>query len=48
MPSVVQTVPNDAAELVDVALKKFKAYDGDLEAVHPYDKAPGGGAGVPK
>ncbi|HWP09255.1 MAG TPA: pilus assembly protein N-terminal domain-containing protein [Polyangiaceae bacterium] len=48
VPSVVQTVPNDAAELVDVALKKFKAYDGDLEAVHPYDKAPGGGAGVPK
>lgn len=48
VPSVVQTVPNAAAELVDVALKKFKAYDGDLEAVHPYDKAPGGGVGVPK
>jgi pilus assembly protein CpaC len=48
VPSVVQTVPNAAAELVDVALKKFKAYDGDLESVHPYDKAPAGGVGVPR
>jgi len=48
VPSVVQTVPTAAAELVDVALKKFKAYDGDLEGVHPYDNAPGGGVGVPR
>jgi pilus assembly protein CpaC len=48
VPSVVQTVPSAAAELVDVALKKFKAYEGDLEAVHPYDNAPAGGVGVPR
>ena len=48
VPSVVQTVPSAAAELVDVALKKFKAYSGDLEAVRPYDKAPGGNVGVPR
>ena len=48
VPSVVQSVPNAAAELVDVALKKFKAYDGDLESVHAYDKAPAGGVNVPR
>jgi pilus assembly protein CpaC len=48
VPSVVQTVPNAAAELVDVALKKFKKYDGDIETVHAYDKAPAGGVGVPR
>lgn len=48
VPSVVQTVPSAAADLVDLALKKFKAYDGNLEAVKPYDQSPGGGVGVPK
>jgi len=48
VPSVVQTVPSAAADLVDLALKKFKAYDGNLEAVKPYDQSPGGGVGVPR
>jgi pilus assembly protein CpaC len=48
VPSVVQTVPSAAADLVDVALKKFKAYSGDLENVRAYDKAPAGGVGVPR
>jgi len=48
VPSVVQTVPSAAADLVDVALKKFKAYDGDIETVHAYDKQPAGGVGVPR
>ena len=48
VPSVVQSVPSAAADLVDLALKKFKAYDGNLEAVKPYDNSPGGGVGVPR
>ena len=48
VPSVIQTVPNEASELVTIALDKFKNYSGDVEAVHAYDKAPGGGVGVPR
>jgi pilus assembly protein CpaC len=48
VPSVIQAVPSDAAELVGLALKKFKNYSGDLPAVRAYDKEPGGSAGVPR
>lgn len=48
VPSVVQTVPSAAAELVDLALSKFKSYDGDIDQVRAYDKRPGGDANVPK
>ena len=48
VPSVIQTVPNDASELVSIALQKFKNYSGDVETVNAYDKKPGGGAGVPR
>ena len=48
VPSVVQTVPAASADLVDVALKKFKEYDGDIKTVNAYDKRPGGGVDVPK
>jgi len=48
VPSVIQTVPNDASELVSIALQKFKGYSGDVEAIGAYDKRPGGGAGVPR
>jgi len=47
VPSVIQTVPNDASELVSIALQKFKGYGGDIETVHAYDKEPGGSAAVP-
>lgn len=48
VPSVVQTVPSASAELVDLALKRFKSFDGDLEHVNAYDKRPGGGAAIPR
>jgi pilus assembly protein CpaC len=48
VPSVVQTVPTAAAELVDLALKKFKDYDGDIAHVNAYDKRPGGSAALPR
>jgi pilus assembly protein CpaC len=48
VPSVIQTVPNDASELVSIALAKFKGYSGDVETVNAYDKNPGAGAGVPR
>lgn len=48
VPSVVQSVPKNAAELVNLALKKFDDYDGDLEKVRAFDHAPGGSVGVPQ
>jgi pilus assembly protein CpaC len=48
VPSVIQSVPSSAAELVDLALDKFERYSGDLEGVRPYDKRPGAGANVPR
>jgi len=48
VPSVIQAVPNDAAELVGLALKKFQDYSGDLSSVRAYDKQPGGNANVPR
>jgi pilus assembly protein CpaC len=48
VPSVIQTVPSDASELVSIALQKFKGYSGDVETVNAYDKNPGGSAGVPR
>jgi len=49
VPSIVQSVPTAAADLVDVALKKFKDYDGgSLENLKAYDSRPGGGVDVPR
>jgi pilus assembly protein CpaC len=48
VPSVVETIPTASAEMVDLALKKWRAYDGDLEEVRSYDAKPGGGLGVPR
>lgn len=48
VPSVVQSIPSSAAELVDLALKKFDDYSGDIDEVHAYDRKPGGGTGVPR
>jgi pilus assembly protein CpaC len=48
VPSVVHSVPTAAAELVDLALSKFEAYDGDVEAVNAFDKNPGGSAALPR
>ncbi len=48
VPSVVQSVPTAAAELVNLALEKFKDYDGDLDATHAYDRRPGGGVDIPR
>jgi len=48
VPSVIQTVPSDASELVSIALHKFEDYSGDIDTVNAYDKRPGAGAGVPR
>jgi pilus assembly protein CpaC len=48
VPSIVETIPAASAELVDIALKKFRNYDGDVERVNAYDKRPGGSVGIPK
>lgn len=48
VPSIVETVPAASAELVDIALKKFHDYDGDVAKVNAFDKRPGGSLGVPK
>ena len=48
VPSVVQSVPDAAAELVQAALDRFEAYSGDMSGVKAYDRRPGGGAGVPR
>ena len=48
VPSVIESVPSSGAELVDYALQRFKAFDGDTSSVNVYDKRPGGGVGVPR
>ena len=48
VPSVVETVPTAGAELVDLALKRFKEFDGDVTHANAYDKRPGGGAAIPR
>jgi pilus assembly protein CpaC len=48
VPSVVETIPTSGAELVDVALQKFRDFSGDVPTVGAYDKRPGGGLGVPR
>jgi pilus assembly protein CpaC len=48
VPSVIESVPTSGAELVDYALQRFKAYDGDISSVNAYDKRPGGGVGIPR
>ena len=48
VPSVIQAAPTQASELVNLALEKFKAYDGDIAHVRAYDKSPGGSASVPR
>jgi pilus assembly protein CpaC len=48
VPTVVQSIPSSAAELVDLALKKFDDYSGNLDSLRAYDRKPGGGVGVPR
>jgi len=36
-----------SAELVDIALEKFKQYNGNVDAVNAFDKHPGGSVGIP-
>lgn len=48
VPSVIEAIPTSASELVNLALQKFKNYSGEVDTVNAYDKAPGGGVGVPR
>lgn len=47
VPSVVESVPSSAAELVDAAVSKFADYRGDIDAVDAYMKRPGAPPAVP-
>lgn len=48
VPSVVETVPSAAAEMVDSAIAKFAEYDGNIKNVNAYDKRPGAAPVVPR
>jgi type II secretory pathway component GspD/PulD (secretin) len=48
VPSVIQAPATPAAELVGLALKKFKDYDGDIDDVRAYDRTPGKPLSVPR
>jgi pilus assembly protein CpaC len=48
IPSVVQAPSTSGAELMDLALKKFNDFDGDVDAVNTYDKKPGNSLSVPR
>jgi pilus assembly protein CpaC len=48
VPSVIQAPATPAAELVGLALKKFKDYDGDIDDVKAYDRTPGKPLSVPR
>ena len=40
VPSIVESIPKSASEMIDTALKEYSGYHGDLSTVHPYDKRP--------
>jgi pilus assembly protein CpaC len=48
IPSVVQAPSTSGAELMDLALKKFNDFDGDVDDVNTYDKKPGNSLSVPR
>jgi pilus assembly protein CpaC len=48
IPSVVQAPSTSGAELMDLALKKFDDFDGDVDGVNTYDKKPGNSLSVPR
>ena len=47
VPSVIETVPTEAQELVNSAVSKFEDFHGNIHNVDAYDRRPGGGVGVP-
>lgn len=48
VPSVVATVPTKSAEMVDIALKKFADYDGNISKMKAFDRSPGGAVDIPR
>jgi pilus assembly protein CpaC len=48
IPSVVQAPSTSGAELMDLAMRKFKDFDGAVDEVNTYDKKPGNPLGVPR
>lgn len=47
VPTVVQSIPNASAELVDLAIKRFHDYSGNLDDAHAFDRRPGGSVDIP-
>jgi len=46
VPSVVESVPSAAAEMVETAISKFADYSGDIKNVNAYEKRPGASPAV--
>ena len=40
VPSIVDTVPKSAVELIDNAMSTYKDYSGDVQAVDTFPKTP--------
>jgi pilus assembly protein CpaC len=40
VPSIVESVPRSATEMIDAALEQYREYHGDLASVHVYDPRP--------
>ncbi len=47
VPSVIETIPAAAQEMVNSALSKFHDYHGAIGRVNAYEKRPAGGGGIP-
>ena len=47
VPSVIETIPSAAQEMVNSALSKFHDYHGAIGKVNAYEKRPAGGGGIP-
>jgi type II secretory pathway component GspD/PulD (secretin) len=48
VPSVIGTIPTQTQEMISTSIAKFRDFHGELSHVNAFDKAPAGGAGVPK
>jgi pilus assembly protein CpaC len=46
VPSIIESIPKGAQEVLDDALRDFKAYSGDLDKVNAWEKNPATAPGV--
>jgi hypothetical protein len=48
VPNVITSPPVRTKEMVDTALGKFRGYEGNIEKINAYRKAPGDALDVPE